>query len=135
MTVQVTATAPAIFTLNQQGTGPGAILHGQTYQVVSESSPAAAGEIISIYCTGLGAVNPPAQTGGVPPDPPPQVVDRVQVSIGGLPAAVVYAGVAPGYAGLYQINAQIPIGTPSGPQPLQIIQKGAASNTVTVTVQ
>jgi uncharacterized protein (TIGR03437 family) len=62
-------------------------------------------------------------------------VDRVQVSIGGLPAAVVYAGVAPGYAGLYQINAQIPIGTPSGPQPLQIIQNGAASNTVTVTVQ
>jgi uncharacterized protein (TIGR03437 family) len=135
MTVQVTATAPAIFTLNQQGTGPGAILHGQTYQVVSGSSPAAAGEIISIYCTGLGAVNPPAQTGGVPPDPPPQVVDPVQVSIGGLPAPVLYAGVAPGYAGLYQINAQIPIGTPSGPQPLQIIQNGAASNTVTVTVQ
>jgi uncharacterized protein (TIGR03437 family) len=135
MTVQVTATAPAIFTLNQQGTGPGAILHGQTYQVVSGSSPAAAGEIISIYCTGLGAVNPPAQTGGVPPDPPPQVVDKVQASIGGLPAPVLYAGVAPGYAGLYQINAQIPIGTPSGPQPLQIIQNGAASNTVTVTVQ
>jgi uncharacterized protein (TIGR03437 family) len=135
LTVQVAATAPAIFSLNQQGTGPGAILHGATYQVVTASNPAVGGEIISIYCTGLGAVNPAAQTGAVPPDPPPQLVAPVQVLIAGAMAPITYQGVAPGYAGLYQINVQIPTGTPSGPRPLQIIQNGAASNTVTVTVQ
>jgi uncharacterized protein (TIGR03437 family) len=135
MTVQVAAVAPAIFSLNQQGTGPGAILHGTTYQVVTDSNPAAAGETISIYCTGLGAVSPPAQTGATPPDPPSQTVIPVQISIGGVAAQVLYQGVAPGFPGLYQVNAQIPAGTPSGAQPLQIIQNGAASNTVTVAVQ
>jgi uncharacterized protein (TIGR03437 family) len=52
------AVAPAIFTLDQQGTGAGAIQHGISYQVVTDSNPAAAGEIISIYCTGLGALDP-----------------------------------------------------------------------------
>lgn len=135
MTVQVAAAAPAIFTLNQQGTGPGAIQHATTYQVVTDSNPATAGEIVSIYCTGLGAVNPPAQTGAVPPVPPPQTVVPVQVSIGGITVQPLYAGVAPGFPGLYQVNAQIPIGTRSGAQPLQILQNGVASNTVTVAVQ
>jgi len=135
MTVQVAATAPAIFSLNQQGTGPGAILHGTTYQVVTDSNPATAGEIISIYCTGLGAVNPPAQTGAVPPDPPSQTVNPVQVSIAGVTVQPLYAGVAPGFPGLYQINAQIPAGIQSGTQPLEIVQNGSASNSVTVAVQ
>ncbi len=135
MTVQVAAVAPAIFTLNQQGTGAGAIQHGITYQVVTDSNPAAAGEIISIYCTGLGAVNPSAQTGAAPPVPPPQAAAPVQVSIGGVAVQPLYAGVAPGFPGLYQVNAQIPAGTPSGAQPLQIVENGVASNTVTVAVQ
>ena len=135
MTVQVAATAPAIFALNQQGTGPGAILHGTTYQVVTDSNPAAAGQIISIFCTGLGAVNPPAQTGAVPPDPPSQAVAAVQVSIAGVTVQPLYAGVAPGYPGLYQINAQLPPGTPPGAQPLTVIQNGSTSNTVTLAVR
>lgn len=133
--VPVASLAPAIFSLNMQGTGPGAILHGLTNQVVTDANPAAVGEIVSIYCTGLGAVNPPAQTGAAPPSPPPQTVVPVQVLIGGAAAAVTYAGVAPGYAGLYQINAQVPTGTPAGTASLQIFQNGAASNTVTLTVQ
>jgi uncharacterized protein (TIGR03437 family) len=135
MTVQVAAVAPAIFTLNQQGTGPGAIQHAIGYQMVTDSNPAVAGEIISIYCTGLGALNPPAQTGAVPPVPPPQTVAPVQVSIGGTMVQPLYAGVAPGFPGLYQVNARIPPGTPAGAQPLQIIQNGIASNIVTVAVQ
>ena len=135
MTVQVVATAPAIFSLDQQGTGPGAILHGTTYQVVSDSNPAAAGEIISIFCTGLGAVNPPAQTGAIPPDPPSQSAAAVQVSVAGVTVQPLYAGVAPGYPGLYQINAQVPAGTPAGAEPLTITQNGSTSNTVTVAVR
>jgi len=93
------------------------------------------GEIISVYCTGLGALNPPAITGAPGPVPPAQTALAVQVSIGGLPAQVTYAGLAPGFAGLYQINAQVPAGTPSGAQPLQASAGGASSNAVTIAVQ
>lgn len=134
VTATVAATAPAIFTLNQQGTGAGAILHGLTYQVVSDRNPAAAGEIVSIYCTGLGSLNPPAPTGDAP-DLPSQTVAPVQVSIAGMMAPVLYAGVAPGFTGLYQVNAQLPMATPSGAQPLQIFQNGVASNPVMLAVQ
>ena len=61
--IQVVPAAPAIFTVNMQGTGAGAIEHGLTYQLVTDMSPAVAGEIITIYCTGLGAVNPPVASG------------------------------------------------------------------------
>lgn len=135
VTATVAATAPGIFTLNQQGTGAGAILHGLTYQLVNDSNPAAAGEIISIYCTGLGALNPPAPTGDAPPAPPSQTVAPVQISIAGMMAPDLYAGVAPGFTGLYQVNAQLPMATPSGAQPVQIIQNGVASNPVTVAVK
>jgi uncharacterized protein (TIGR03437 family) len=133
--VPIALTAPAIFTLNEEGTGPGAIQHASSYAVVTDSNPAAQGEAISIYCTGLGAVNPPAQTGAAPPATPSQTVVPVQVSIGGVGAQVTYAGVAPGYAGLYQVNAVIPPGASSGSQTVQILQGGAASNVVTIAVQ
>jgi len=80
-------------------------------------------------------VNPAAPTGDAPPAPPAQTVAPVQVSIAGMMAPVLYAGVAPGFTGLYQVNAQLPMGTPSGAQPLQVIQNGVASNLVTIAVQ
>jgi uncharacterized protein (TIGR03437 family) len=97
-------------------------------------NPATAGEIITIYCTGLGAVNPPVAT-GAGPTAAAQTVIPVQVSIGGTPAEVFYAGVTPGFAGLYQINAQVPPGTASGAQPMVVTQNGLASNMVTVAIQ
>jgi uncharacterized protein (TIGR03437 family) len=133
--VQVAPAAPAIFTVNSLGTGAGAIEHGLTGQLVTAAAPATVGEIISVYCTGLGALNPPAITGAPGPVPPAQTALAVQVSIGGLPAQVTYAGLAPGFAGLYQINAQVPAGTPSGAQPLQASAGGASSNAVTIAVQ
>jgi uncharacterized protein (TIGR03437 family) len=72
-------------------------------------------------------VSPPAQTGAMPP-PLSQTVVPVQVSISGVAAQVLYAGVTPGFTGLYQINAQIPAGTPSGAQPLVVAANGMASN-------
>src|SRR5207249_3277533 len=116
LNVQVAPAAPGIFTLDSRGSGAGAIEHGITGRLVTDKNPAAPGEIISIYCTGLGAVNPPAATGVAPPMPPPHTVLPVQVYIAGALAHVTYAGVAPGFAGLYQINAQVLVGTPAGAQ-------------------
>jgi len=133
-TVQVSPTAPGIFTVNAQGSGAGAIEHGLSYQLVTDSNPATPGEIVSIYCTGLGAVLPPVASGSAAPGPIPAVA-HVEVSIAGIPARVTYAGVAPGFAGLYQVNAEVPQGTPTGDQSLQITAGAAASNTVTLAVR
>jgi uncharacterized protein (TIGR03437 family) len=135
LNVQVAAAAPAIFTLNATGSGAGAIEHGLTGQLVTAANPAAAGEIVSVYCTGLGAVSPPAVTGAAPSTPPQQTVAPVQVYVAGAPARVSYAGLAPGFAGLYQVNVQIPAGTPSGVQSLQLVAGGASSNAVTIGIR
>jgi uncharacterized protein (TIGR03437 family) len=58
------------------------------------------------------------------------------VTIGGFPAAVDFSGLAPGFVGLYQVNAQIPANAPSGNEvPVVLSIGGVASNTVTIAVQ
>jgi uncharacterized protein (TIGR03437 family) len=133
--IQVAPTTPGIFTLNSQGTGAGAIEHGISFDLVTEASPAGAGEIISIYCTGLGTVSPALVSGMAAPVPPPETVASVGVTIAGITATVIYAGLAPGFAGLYQVNAEVPTGVPAGDQPLQISANGVTSNAVTIPIR
>ena len=54
--VNAAGVSPGIFTVNQQGTGPGATLHADDFQPVSQSAPARPGEFLLIFCTGLGPV-------------------------------------------------------------------------------
>jgi virginiamycin B lyase len=117
--ITVEAAAPGIFTTNQQGDGPGVVTHAD-FRLVTAQSPAGPGDFIVIWCTGLGRAETRAST---------------QVSVAGRAAAVAYAGPAPGFVGLDQVNAQLPSGVPSGSQPLQISAGGAASNTVTIALR
>lgn len=133
--VEVVAVSPGIFTVNQQGTGAGAILHAADFQLVSDSAPARPGEFLSIFCTGLGALQSPLPSGDIPPSPPPETVTLPQVNIAEIPALVTFSGLAPGFVGLYQVNVQVPAGVPSGTQHLQLIIQGVPSNTVTIAVQ
>ena len=139
----IAAVSPGIFTLNAQGTGQGAILIADTpflaapAGVLEDSHPAQRGEFISIFCTGLGPVLPEVPSGDVAPSTPPLAETLTPlVNIGGIPAQVTFSGLAPGFVGLYQVNVQVPLGVPSGPeQPVEIIIDGVPSNTVTVAVQ
>jgi uncharacterized protein (TIGR03437 family) len=77
---------------------------------------------VSIYMTGLGATTP-SYDAGVPPIGIASVSAPASVSLGSLllPAAsVLYAGVAPLNPGLYQLNIQLPVGTPTGNLPLSV---------------
>jgi len=137
-------TAPAIFALNSQGTGPGAIqisntgIFAQPVDAVPsvQSRPASAGESISIYATGLGAL-----TSGAPPDGTPAgnhatISATATVNIGGITVSPTFSGLAPGFAGLYQVDAPIPPGiTPGGVVQVFMTVGGVASNTVTIAVQ
>ncbi len=135
-TITVAQFAPAIFTINSQGTGPGAILDSNC-QLVDPSNPAAAGSFILIYCTGLGPVTDQPSTGQPALSTPlSRTTTMPVVTIGGAPATVSFSGLAPGFVGLYQVNAQVPAGLASnGATPVVISIGGAISNTVTTAIQ
>jgi uncharacterized protein (TIGR03437 family) len=114
----VVATAPGIFT-TPNGTGPAAA-NNQDGSINSALNPAVRGSIISLYATG-GGLNPSSAT----------------VKIGGYTAQVLYAGPAPGFAGLMQINARVPAGfLPPGIQPVLLTIGNAVSQAgVTIAVR
>jgi len=122
--VVIQAAAPGIFLLGQ---GAAAVLN-QDESVNSQNLPAAVGSVISAYVTGLGEVNPPVATGAAAPSAPLSTVSGVTATIGGAAAPVQFAGLAPGFAGLYQVNIQVPP-LASGAYALQISVGGTSSNT------
>ena len=132
--VAVQAAGPGIFTLNKQGTGDGAILDAQNYRQITAANPALPGEWIQIYGTGLGAVQQAVTTGDVPPAPPPQTNARVEVLIDGVPLAADWAGLAPGWVGLYAVNVQLPANIAAGSHRIQLSMGAALSNTATIPV-
>jgi uncharacterized protein (TIGR03437 family) len=139
--VTIAPYAPGIFALNQQGTGQGAVEIAPTSLVAatqaSGSRPVMKGEYIAIFCTGLGPVSNQPPTGAAAPSSPLAVTTTLPtVTIGGVPALVTFSGLAPGFAGLYQVNAQVPSGTASGSSIGVVIGIGGVqSNTVTIAVQ
>jgi uncharacterized protein (TIGR03437 family) len=75
---------------------------------ITAQSPARPNEVITFYCTGLGAVTPALSTGQ--PAEVNRAVTRVAVAIGTLFADTLYAGTTPRLVGVYQINARVPAG-------------------------
>ncbi|MDW8280026.1 MAG: hypothetical protein RMK17_02615 [bacterium] len=85
------------------------IIVGQDGRLISSFNPARRGEWITLYLTGLGKVNPPTELGKPAAydflslvDPPPKILWNNQ------PAEFNFAGLAPGWVGLYQINIKVP---------------------------
>lgn len=98
------------------------------------SRPALHGDTVEIYCTGLGPVSQ-FQTDGAPMSDPQAVAQYPTVMIGGSPAVVTFSGLAVGAVGLYQVNAQVPGGAPSGDAvPVTMTLMGATSNMVTMAI-
>ncbi len=136
-TARVAAVSPGIFYNLDKASGIaiGAVLHAKTFAPVTDKDPAIAGEFLSIFSTGLGALQQPVSSGTVPPSPPPETVSRPTVTIANLQAPVIYSGLAARFAGVYQVNVQVPAGVPSGTQPLQVTIGGVPSNTVSLFVK
>ncbi|MEE8177820.1 MAG: SBBP repeat-containing protein, partial [Acidobacteriota bacterium] len=133
--VTVAPFSPGIFTVNSEGTGPGAVLHADTFQLVNESNPARPGEFLSLFATGLGRLRSAVTSGEITPTPPPETLSLPQANIAGIPATVSFSGLAPGFVGLYQVNLQVPESISPGTHLLQVIINGVPSNTVTIAVE
>jgi uncharacterized protein (TIGR03437 family) len=116
--------APGIFF--DSATGDGAILAAGTLQTTREH-PVAAGDAIEIYATGLG---PTVSDSGFE-----RTLNEPRVTIAGAPADIIFSGRAPGYPGLYQVNAIVPGGLAGGIQPLTIEMNGSRSNEVRVHIR
>lgn len=121
------STAVGVFTNNPVGgTGYAAALHPDN-SVISEASPAQIGETVAVFLTGMGVVNPPASDGAAAPSSPLSVTTGTPLvflldSAGHyLQASIAFSGLAPGFAGLYQINFTVPSGLVAGDASLEII--------------
>ena len=109
--LQIVDASPALFTVNSSGTGQASVLNQDyTYNgAEAPAVPAARGSILMVYGTGFGAAKPPGQDGLS------WLAAEVSATIGGLPAEVTFAGLAPeSTPGLQQINIRIPDDCPTG---------------------
>jgi uncharacterized protein (TIGR03437 family) len=83
------------------------VLH-QDGSSVSIASPVISGETLTVYATGLGAVNGALPLGYAPTDASSTTMTTPQILLGGQPLTVTYSGLAQGAVGLYQVNAVAP---------------------------
>jgi uncharacterized protein (TIGR03437 family) len=115
--------------------GEAAALHPD-YTLVTDASPAQVGETVALYLAGMGAVSGNPVDGGAAPSSPldntsvtPQVyIYDTDGSGNSAQATVTFSGLAPGFAGLYQINFTIPSGLDGGDEALEIYS-GSDSDT------
>jgi uncharacterized protein (TIGR03437 family) len=114
--IQLVTAAPALFRQNERWI----VACRPDGGVVTEESPAHPGDIVTLYATGLGRTIPNPRSGEIPTQA--AVLERraeFQVLLDGEPVSsdrILYAGVAPGFAGLYQINLRLPDATPANPE-------------------
>ena len=132
-TVTVTETAPALFTANASGSGQAAALN-QDGSYNNAERPAAAGEIVVLFGTGEGALEPGAADGSIAVAPVAKPRLPLTLEIGGRAARILYAGPAPGSVyGLWQINAVMPAGLEPGAAGV-VALAGAARSAPGVTI-
>ncbi len=118
--VVVEAAHPAIFTQDSTGTGAAAAINARNALPVSSDNPLRAGDYMELFLTGLG-VSP--------------TIQNTLVKMGGSSCPVTYAGPAPGFVGLDQINCQVPAGLSANSAATLTVTSGArTSNVATIAV-
>jgi uncharacterized protein (TIGR03437 family) len=111
-------------------------VHGADYSLATAARPLDRGEYAFVYVSGLGAVsNAPTDGAAAPSGPLAMASSEVRVTLGGMPCEVQFAGLAPGFAGVYQVNFRVPAAAGSGSQALVVSGNGVASPEVRVDVR
>ncbi len=130
--VSVSQDAPGIFVVSTETTAAGnrtvgAVIN-QSGTLNDLGTPANRGDVLTVYCTGLGAVQPQGSL-FVTVSPVTAILNSVELP-------VAYSGYTPGFIGLYQVNVPIPAGTSPGTSLSLTIEAGAVvGNTVDVAIQ
>lgn len=138
VSVAAQATAPEFFyfATNSSGANPIAAINAVTGGYIGAAglitgatfTPAKSGDYLTLFATGFGATNPAFAPGVLPSGTAP-VTTPLSITLGGLtldPSDILYVGLSQ-FAGLYQVNIQVPAGAANGNQPLVITVGGVAS--------
>jgi len=92
--------------------------------------------VVTVSATSEGQTNPAGVDGQLDPSPPPQPVQAVTATIGGVNAAVTASGIPGVIAGLLQVKLQVPATLAPGNAVLVFTIGGVASQAgVTLSVQ
>lgn len=128
--IRIVEFMPGLFSLSADGAGPGIVMHASDFRLVTLENPAAPGEALALYATGLGTVTQPVPSGEAAPlAPVPLPATRyIYVGSDSQSQQILYAGLAPTLVGVYQIN--FVFNPTPGPGPKQLSVSG--SNQVTV---
>jgi len=113
-------TAPGVFTFPAGGLGYAAAQHTTDFSLITPQNPAQPGEVIAVYLTGIGPVNPSVADGAAGPVPVASAVASITVAIAGVAATTSFVGLTPQAIGLAQINLTIPTGLTAGDHVLEI---------------
>src|SRR5207248_2003327 len=122
---------PGIFTRGS-GSGPAVVLN-QDGSVNSAGNPAVSESVITLFATGEGLGQPSGMDGKPATPPLPKPILPVILNVAATPAEILFAGLAPGYAGLMQINARLPRNTASGAASV-LLRVGTAPSQAGVTI-
>lgn len=126
-----TAAAPGIFVFGANH----AIVQNPDLSLNTDNNPAPNGSVVVMYLTGIGPVDNPVATGQPTPI---GVLSRSQypvtASVGGQPAEVQFAGLAPGIVGVMQLNLLLPQMTP-GTHPVMVTINGTGSNAARIAIR
>jgi uncharacterized protein (TIGR03437 family) len=136
LTVPLVTYSPEIF----QNSGQVAAIDATTYAAnptpISSANPAHAGDLVELFGNGLGPVNNQPNSGeAAGANPLPSTKSPVTVTIGGQNANVQYAGLAPGFPALYQINVVVPTGLAAGNQQVVISVGGQNSKPAAIPLK
>jgi len=116
VSIQLNNTSPGLFVWN----GNNAVAAHLNGQVISPTSPAVPGEVVVLFVAGLGRTSPDTTSGQLATAAfPIYYFSQLQILLNGVacpPGSILYAGLSPGFAGLYQINLQLPADVSANPQ-------------------
>lgn len=132
VTIPISNYAPAFF---EVGAGQVAALD-TSFKVVGASNPIPRGQAVQLFVNGLGPVtNQPASGDPAPMSPLSETTVKPVVTIGGQTATVQFSGLAPGFAGLYQVNVVVPQNVTPGNNAITIAIGGQTSKASGIVVQ
>ena len=133
----VEPTAPSVFMSGAAGpqTGLALVFRNANNQLVTPTNPLHPGDAVTIYLTGMGQTTPAILAGQPAPSKPLSTAAVAPaITLGGAGLSVTYAGLAPGEIGVYQVNATVPAGAPTGLSMPLVINQGGAATTLNVRV-
>jgi uncharacterized protein (TIGR03437 family) len=131
LTVPVLAAAPGLFSLSSGQ----AVVQNSDYTLNGPSNPAKAGSTIMAYLSGSGPVSPAVADGAATPTGTLVYANsQSSATIGYSTAQVSFAGLAPGFVGLVQVNVVVPLGLQTRNYPLSVTIGSETSNSATISV-